>query len=78
MMESRVVNPKAVLESLELVDNRGYRVADIQNKFESDLYKNFCTWFTGQTGTVSNAGEMLIFDDDLERFLYGLDDAEWL
>ena len=77
MANKKVNNPKNVLDSLEHVENMGYRCTDIKDALGEQLFDDFSKWFTGQTGAISSKGELLVYHHDLERFLNGLDDLEW-
>ena len=67
---------EASVTELELIEDLGYRLADIENALEPEQYQEFCKWFYGQTGAISSTGELLIYPWDFYRFMKGGPDKD--
>ena len=54
---------------MEIVDNLGYRLTDIERELRPEQFEEFKRWFTGQTVAIGKAGELLVYPWDYQRFL---------
>jgi hypothetical protein len=55
----------------------GYRISTLEKTFGPELYEKFCKWFVGQTGSVTEGGELLVYTHDVKQFLAGGGDLEF-
>ncbi len=47
----------------------GYLLRDIAAELGPDRAARFSRWFAGQTGIIDEAGQLVVFAGDYERFL---------